>query len=69
MREATPVRRRGWLHPGSPMTQQRLAESKNEIAQCMSEISRRKRRITEDQIRARWQQHGCPPGRDKEFWH
>jgi hypothetical protein len=54
-------------------TEQRLAELRTEIVQRLEEMDRRRRCIAEGQIQARafdlWRQHGCPAGRDKEFWY
>jgi hypothetical protein len=54
------------------VTQQRLTGLIIELSEQIGRIANRKGRITRDQVRARafdlWEQHGCPVGRDKEFW-
>ena len=57
---------------GDAMTKQRLAEFRDELAEALINYPCRREHISEDAVRVRahdlWEQHGCPAGRDDEFW-
>ena len=57
---------------GDPTTSQRLMELREELAEAIRKFPSRRESISEDEVRARahdiWEQHGCPHGRDQEFW-
>jgi hypothetical protein len=57
---------------GDAMTKQRLAEFRDELAEALINYPSRREHISEDAVRVRahdlWEQHGCPAGRDDEFW-
>jgi hypothetical protein len=57
---------------GDPTTKQRPTELRDELADALLKYPRRWEHITEDEVRVRaherWEQNGCPGGRDEEFW-
>lgn len=57
---------------GDATTRQRLAELRDELAEALRNYPSRREHISEDEVRVRahdlWEQHGCPMGRDEEFW-
>jgi hypothetical protein len=54
------------------MTKRKLAEFRDELAEALINYPSRREHISEDAVRVRahdlWEQHGCPAGRDEEFW-
>jgi hypothetical protein len=57
---------------GDATTKRRLAEFRDELAEALINYPSRREHISEDAVRVRahdlWEQHGCPTGRDEEFW-
>jgi Protein of unknown function (DUF2934) len=55
-----------------PTTSRSLMELREELAEAIRTFPSRRETISEDEVRARahdiWEQHGCPHGRDQEFW-
>ena len=57
---------------GDSLTRQRLLEFRDELIEVLSRFPGRRQYIPENVVRDRardlWEQHGCPQGRDDEFW-
>jgi hypothetical protein len=57
---------------GELTTRQRLLELRDELIEALEKSPQRREHITDSCVRERahdvWEQHGCPNGRDEEFW-
>jgi hypothetical protein len=57
---------------GDYITRQRLLEFRDELIEVLASFPHRRQYIGDHVIRERardlWEQHGCPAGRDDEFW-
>lgn len=57
---------------GDSTTRQRLLEFRDELMDVLARYPSRREYIPENVVRERarelWEQHGCPQGRDHEFW-
>jgi hypothetical protein len=57
---------------GDLTARQRLFELRDELIEALEKSPQRPEHITDSCVRERahdvWEQHGCPNGRDEEFW-